>query len=119
MHGNASRVGGGRGARVVARVRWLRLGDQQSAGPGLFLGHHADAAAARVVDHVPVPVPVYEAGRVRRLQHHARQVYVASAADVHFRVADDLGLRYCVNTRKMSLLRFSLFSHRHHPPCAH
>lgn len=92
MNGDAGRVGGGRGARVVARVRRLCFGYEQPTGTRLFLGHHADAAAARIVDHVPVAVPVDEAGWVGRFQHHARQVYVASAADVHFRVADDLGL---------------------------
>lgn len=97
MHGDAGRVRGGRRARVVPRVRRLCLGDEQPAGARLFLRDHADAAAARVVDHVPVPVPVDEAGRIRRLQHHARQVYVAAAPDVHLGVADDLGLGYCAD----------------------
>lgn len=101
VDGDAGRVGGGRRARVVARVRRLGLGYQQPACPGLFLGHYADAAASRIVDDVPVPVPVNEAGRIRRFQHHARQVYVASAPDVHFRVADDLGLRYCGREKKV------------------
>lgn len=95
MHGDAGRVGGRRGASVVAGVRRLGFRYQQPAGPGLFFRDHADTTTTRVVDNVSITVPINEAGRVRRLQDHARQVYVAPAADVHFRVADYLGLRYC------------------------
>lgn len=113
MNGDAGRVRGRRSARVVASVGWLGLGYQQPAGPCLFLGHHADATAARIVDDISVSVPVDEAGRIWRFQHNARQVNVAPAPDVHFRVADDLGLRYCKREKYIIGFYYFLFFYSH------
>lgn len=66
MHRDTGRVRGGRGARIVARVRRLGFRYEQPAGTRLFLGDHADTAASRVVNDILVTVPVDEAGRIRR-----------------------------------------------------
>lgn len=94
MHEHAGRVAAGRGASVVARVCWQGAGDQQPRGARLLLGDYADAATLRVVDDVRPAVPVDKGGRVRRLQHDARQVDVAACLDEQLGVAEDLGFGY-------------------------
>lgn len=106
MNGNACRVWGRRGARVVSSVGWLCFGYQKPAGPCLFLGHHANATTSWIVYDVSVPVPIYEAGWVWRFQNNARQVYVTSTPDIHFRVSNDLGLRYWKRKKKYEFFGF-------------
>lgn len=94
MHEHAGRVTAGGWARVVARVGRQGARYHQPGGAGLLLGDDADAAALRVVDDVSAAVPVDEAGRVRRLQDDARQVYVTPALDEELRVPEDLRFWY-------------------------
>lgn len=97
MDHDAGRVWAGRRAGVVARVVGVRPGDEEARGARLLLGHHADAAALRIVDHVAAVVPVDERRRLRRVLHHARQVDVAAALDVQLRVRHDLRRWNCNN----------------------
>lgn len=95
VHHDAGRVAAGRGAGVVAAVRRQRPRNQQSAGPGLLFGDHADAPALGVIDDVAPAVPVNEAWRVGGLEDDAGQVDVAAALDVQLGVSHDFRLRYC------------------------